>query len=1059
MRNNHFSMLPSGAFQRRGKHIGPLWGDDGGGSSAPTTTTVQNSNLPEYVQPYVTSMLGAAQQQMFNMSPPDATGAQSITGFRPYTPYSANPTDYVAAFSPMQQQAQNSAYNLTLPGQFGGATAGTVGAMNQFANNTYNPLASGYMSSAAPSLANYSMANPGNVSAAYTGAANAGIAPMASASGFYGPGNVGASNVYAPSLSNYSMGPASNVATQDFTAPGTANKYMSPYLQNALDPQIAELRRQYGITGTQQQSQATGAGAFGGSREALMAAENARNMNSAINNVVGQGYNTAFGNAQAQFNAQQNANLQAQQANQQAGLTTGQQNLSAALGVQQLGAQTGLQAQQLNQAAGLQAGLANQQTGYNTALQNAQMQQQANLANQALQGQYGLQNATMAQQANLANQQAAQQANLANQQTGLTTNQQNLAAQLGIQQLGAGQNLQSQLANQQAYQTAQALAANQQQFGANYGLQNLQQYLAGANQLGNLGTNQLAAQQGIINAQTTAGTQQQAQQQNIINQAIQNYAQQQQMPMQSLSNLSALLHGLPLQNTTTQSYQAAPSTISQIAGLGTGALGLSKLAGAKAGGSVKDIKKMAGGGIASLENRQRIAANYTPQQIQQEVQRGVLPQGIGGVLSQDYTNMQKAAQGAQAQQAAMQAAQPQNSGVTGLPSNLPVQGMAQGGIIAFAGNTDGSLVKDPLHWSYAPEKPDYTEADAILTAAQAQPHTMDDVAAARSAEETKRGITDVYTPMLSDLKAKEAALAGKQDKAQGLALLAAGAKMMGSTSPYAGVGLGAGLGEYATNYGAASEKLDALKENYSQQNNNIMLAQNAYKEAALNNDTNRMDKAKSAITTAQENKQKITQHYNDLVDTGNLEKAKETGKYYTEIDKEKQISGREKDTDLRDTTNIYYKDMVENKNYPANSATLALARQSAYKDIGQADRRVAVLENTAEANLTHQQNQDLAVKEKAIDKKYGIERMGAFGDAQALAIIDAKIAAEKDAAKQEILRGTTKPGAGAGSSSSTKTSTEAVPLTATKLVDGKTVTITSTDGGKTWKDEAGKVVK
>ena len=590
----------------------------------------------------------------------------------------------------------------------------------------------------------------------------------------------------------------------------------------------------------------------------------------------------------------------------------------------------------------------------------------------------------------------------------------------------------------QGYNTAFQNAQQAQQFGANLGLQGLQGALSGYGQagqagatLGQLGQQQLTGQEGILNAQATAGAQQQTQQQNIINQAVQNYAQQQQMPLQDLSNLSALLHGLPLQNTTTQSYQAAPSTVSQIAGLGTGALGVSKLAGAKAGGSVKDIKKMAGGGITSLENRQRIADNYNPQQLQAEVQRGVLPQGIGGVLAQDYTNMAGRAQQYQAaEQVAQRAAQAaaavpdEATGVTGLSSNLPVMSAAQGGIVAFAGDTDGSYVnensttkitKDPIHWDYAAENPDYTQADAMITAAQAQPHDMDTVAAARTAEEQKRGITDVYTPMLSDLKAKEAALSGKRDQAQGLALLAAGAKMMGSTSPYAGVGIGAGLGEYASNYGAASEKLDALKENYSQQNNNIMLAQNAYNEAALTNDTNRMDKAKATITAAQENKQKITQHYNDLVDTGNLKKAEKTADYYKDIDKEKEISGRGKDTDLRDTTNIYYKDMVENKKYPANSATMALARQSAYKDIGLAERKVVVQEDAAAANLTHQQNQDLAVKEKAIDKKYGIERMGALGDAQALAIIDAKIAAEKDAAKQEILRGTTKPGAGAGS--------------------------------------------
>ena len=105
---------------------------------------------------------------------------------------------------------------------------------------------------------------------------------------------------------------------------------MNPYLQYALAPQLAEANRQYDITGTRQQSAATQAGAFGGAREAIMAAENERNRNLGIQNIVGQGYNQAFQQAQQQFNAEQQAGLQAQLANQQAGLTAGQFNAQQA---------------------------------------------------------------------------------------------------------------------------------------------------------------------------------------------------------------------------------------------------------------------------------------------------------------------------------------------------------------------------------------------------------------------------------------------------------------------------------------------------------------------------------------------------------------------------------------------------------------------------------------------------------------------------------------------------------------------------------------------------------
>jgi hypothetical protein len=78
--------------------------------------------------------------------------------------------------------------------------------------------------------------------------------------------------------------------------------YMNPYMQQVLAPQLDELRRQYGISGTQQAAQATQAGAFGGSRDAIMAAENQRNLGTAQNQAIGQAYGNAFGAAQNQYN-------------------------------------------------------------------------------------------------------------------------------------------------------------------------------------------------------------------------------------------------------------------------------------------------------------------------------------------------------------------------------------------------------------------------------------------------------------------------------------------------------------------------------------------------------------------------------------------------------------------------------------------------------------------------------------------------------------------------------------------------------------------------------------
>lgn len=162
---------------------------------------------------------------------------------------------------------------------------------------------------------------------------------------------------------------------------------------------------------------------------------------------------------------------------------------------------------------------------------------------------------------------------------GMNTAYQNAMAQFNQDQ---ARNLQAQQAN-----------IGQQQFGANLGMQGLSTALNAANQLGNLGQNQYSQQLGAINLQNTIGGQQQQAEQAKINQSIQDYATQQQWGMQQLANMNAMLRGLPLQNTTTQTYQAAPSAVSQLAGLGTAAVGAAKLA-AKSGGSVRDIKRKSG---------------------------------------------------------------------------------------------------------------------------------------------------------------------------------------------------------------------------------------------------------------------------------------------------------------------------------------------------------------------------------------------------------------------------------------------------------------------------------
>jgi len=222
-----------------------------------------------------------------------------------------------------------------------------------------------------------------------------------------------------------------------------AQQYMSPYMQSVVDIQQREAQRQADIQGTQRGAQAVRSGAFGGGRQAIMDAEAARNLAMQKGDIQAQGLQSAYQQAQAQFNADQARRLQAQQLGEQS-----------------------------------------------------------------------------------------------------------------------------------------------KQYGAGLGLQGLQTALQGAGQMGQLGGQQFAQGMDINKLQQSYGTQQQQQEQNILSQQYQDFLNQQNYPYKQLGFMSDMLRGLPLSQSSSQIYQAPPSALSTAAGLGTAALGASKLGLFAKGGAV-----------------------------------------------------------------------------------------------------------------------------------------------------------------------------------------------------------------------------------------------------------------------------------------------------------------------------------------------------------------------------------------------------------------------------------------------------------------------------------------
>ena len=452
----------------------------GGAPSGQSSTVTNQATIPDELKPYISTYMGAAEKQLYQKN---AEG--EVTGFQPYKAYGAtfdaqgnqtayDPSKGIAGFDPMQVQGYNAAKGLSTGNTFGTATGMATGAGQGMMGSAGTALGYGAQGQA---IGQQGAANAANQAGSQIGQA-----------GGYGAQGAGI-GMAAAGQAGQGYNAQGNFANQ-ITNPGTTAAYMSPYMQNVVNQQIGAANRQYDITGSQEMANASRANAFGGSREALMAAENERARNTAIGDIQAKGLQSAFTEAQNQ---------------------------------QQFGANLGIQ--------GLNAGTNAMQAG--------------------IQG-----------------------------------------AQTGIQGVGA----QTAASNMQLAGNAQALQGNAQ---ALEGVRTAQAGYTGADQaagtLGNLGTQDLAAQQSIIKTQEDLGAQARARDQAIKDQAMLDYANAHNKPMQDISTMSNLVRGTPLNSSTTTTYSANPSGLSTA--LGAAATGIGAYGALKANGGVIEDKGYANGGI------------------------------------------------------------------------------------------------------------------------------------------------------------------------------------------------------------------------------------------------------------------------------------------------------------------------------------------------------------------------------------------------------------------------------------------------------------------------------
>jgi len=135
---------------------------------------------------------------------------------------------------------------------------------------------------------------------------------------YMGPLTAGASDLQSTAfegigsltLPTDTMG-VSGYQPQQFTG-ANVQQYMNPYIMTALQPQIDEARRQSEIDRLANASRMTQAGSFGGSRQAVLDAENQRALQANLAGITGQGYKDAYTQALNQFNVEQDRGMTAQ---------------------------------------------------------------------------------------------------------------------------------------------------------------------------------------------------------------------------------------------------------------------------------------------------------------------------------------------------------------------------------------------------------------------------------------------------------------------------------------------------------------------------------------------------------------------------------------------------------------------------------------------------------------------------------------------------------------------------------------------------------------------------
>ena len=325
----------------------------GGGGGGNSTSTVTQTNIPDWLQ---------------DPAKRNVAMGEALTG--PDAQYQQYSGQRVAGFSPYQNAAFQGVANMQTPGQYGQAQ-GSLSNAQDIANSA---------------ALQGSMYQPGQFQAAT-----------------YDPSMQGATGYNAAQAQ--AAGP---VGTGAFDQ-AAAQQYMSPYQQSVTD--VA--KQKAALEGQQMMNKLGGVaaqnGAFGGSRFGLEQAQGLRDIGANLSNIQVQGSQSAYQNAQQQFNADQARGLQAGMFNQgnvqQANLANmGAMNQAGMFGASAANTAAGANQAAMNQAQ--QFGGQNWMTAQQAAEQSRQFGNDAALRGADLAARTGLSAASQYQNLGTAQQQS-----------------------------------------------------------------------------------------------------------------------------------------------------------------------------------------------------------------------------------------------------------------------------------------------------------------------------------------------------------------------------------------------------------------------------------------------------------------------------------------------------------------------------------------------------------------------------------------------------------------------------------------------------------------------------